>query len=142
MLEPGLSLLDLHAHLERVGRSLLLSVPDIGWGSVMGDALEGGIGYAQHGDHSAYLCGLEVVLADGSVVRTGMGALPGSTAGPLCKGGYGPSVDGLFLQSNLGIVTKVGLCSTARCRARSRSEARRSSPSPSRSAGTGTPDRE
>ena len=32
-----------------------------------------------------------------------------STAWALYKGGYGPSVDGLFYQSNLGIVTKMGV---------------------------------
>ena len=109
VVEPGVSFLDLHAHLTELGADLLMSVPDIGWGSVLGNALERGIGYAQQGDHSAAICGLEVVMADGTLVRTGMGALPGSTAGSLYKGGYGPSVEGLFLQSNLGIVTKMGL---------------------------------
>ncbi|HEU0102977.1 MAG TPA: FAD-binding oxidoreductase [Mycobacteriales bacterium] len=109
VIEPGVSFLDLHAHLSALGASLLMSVPDIGWGSVMGNALERGKGYAQHGEHSAAICGLEVVMADGTVVHTGMGALPGSTAGPLYQGGYGPSLEGLFLQSNLGIVTRMGL---------------------------------
>lgn len=109
VVEPGVSFLDLHAHLSERGSRLMMSVPDIGWGSVLANALERGFGYAQHGDHSAHLCGLEVVMADGTVVHTGMGALPGSTAGSLYKGGYGPSLDGLFQQSNLGIVTKVGV---------------------------------
>jgi 4-cresol dehydrogenase (hydroxylating) len=52
---------------------------------------------------------MEVVLADGRVVRTGMGAMAGNNAWALYKGGFGPSVDGLFLQSNLGIVTKIGV---------------------------------
>lgn len=109
VVEPGVSFLALYAHLREAGSALLMSVPDIGWGSVLANALERGIGYARHGDHSEQLCGMEVVMADGSLVRTGMGALPGSTAGPLYKGGFGPSVDGLFLQSNLGIVTKVAV---------------------------------
>ena len=44
-----------------------------------------------------------------SLLRTGMGAMDGSVAWQLYKPGFGPSVDGLFSQSNLGIVTKLGL---------------------------------
>jgi 4-cresol dehydrogenase (hydroxylating) len=54
-------------------------------------------------------CGLEVMLADGKVVRTGMGAMPKSTCWQLFKFGYGPWVDGLFTQSDFGVVTKVGM---------------------------------
>ena len=71
-------------------------MPDIGWGSVIGNTLERGFGYTAHGDHSAFQCGLEVVLADGTLLRTGMGAKPDSTAWAMYKGGYGPSLDGLF----------------------------------------------
>jgi len=109
VVEPGVSFLDLHAHLTALGSRLLLSVPDLGWGSVIGNALERGFGYAALGNHSANICGLEVVLADGTVLATGMGAKPGSPAAALYRGGYGPSLDELFLQSNLGVVTKMGI---------------------------------
>jgi 4-cresol dehydrogenase (hydroxylating) flavoprotein subunit len=109
VVEPGVSFLALAQHLRDIGSALMPSVPDIGWGSVLGNTLERGFGYTPHGDHSAFACGLEVVLADGTLVRTGMGAKPDSTAFALYKGGYGPSVDGLFFQSNLGIVTKMGV---------------------------------
>ncbi|TIC80234.1 FAD-binding oxidoreductase [Nocardioides sp. GY 10127] len=109
VVEPGVSFLALAEHLRSTGSSLMPSVPDIGWGSVLGNALERGFGYTSHGDHSAFQCGMEVVLADGTLVRTGMGAKADSTAFALYKGGFGPSVDGLFFQSNLGIVTKIGV---------------------------------
>ncbi len=51
---------------------------------------------------------MEVVLADGDFVRTGMGALPGAGTWQQFKYGMGPLVDGLFSQSNFGIVTKMG----------------------------------
>ena len=109
LVEPGVSFSDLHAHLRAAGSSLWVSVPDISWGSVLGNALERGFGYTSGGDHAAHICGLEAVLADGRVLRTGMGALAGSRAWQLYKGGYGPSLDGLFLQSNYGVVTKLGV---------------------------------
>ncbi|WP_375423726.1 FAD-binding oxidoreductase [uncultured Friedmanniella sp.] len=107
--EPGVSFADLHAHLRTLGSSLWMSVPELSWGSVLGNALERGFGYTVGGDHSAHMCGLEVVLADGSLLRTGMGAMAGNRAWSLYKGGFGPSLDGLFLQSNYGVVTSMGI---------------------------------
>ncbi len=66
-------------------------------------------GYTPYGDHLLMQCGMEVLLANGTLVRTGMGAMPGSNTWQLFKYGYGPYVDGLFTQSNLGIITKIGL---------------------------------
>ena len=109
LLEPGVRFFDLYEHIKARGLKLWISSPALGWGSVVGNALERGIGYTPYGDHAAQICGLEVVLASGEVVRTGMGAVPGSNSWQLFKGGYGPSLDGLFLQSNLGVVTKLGL---------------------------------
>ena len=109
LVEPGVSFSDLHQHLREIGSSLWISVPDLSWGSVVGNALERGFGYTSGGDHSAQICGMEVVLADGRVVRTGMGAMTGNTAWQMYKGGFGPSLDGLFLQSNYGVVTKMGV---------------------------------
>src|SRR5690606_24446345 len=59
-------------------------------------------------DHFGAHCGMEVVLANGDIVRTGMGAMPNAETWQTFRWGYGPWVDGLFRQSNLGIVTKMG----------------------------------
>ena len=56
------------------------------------------------GDHWANHCGLEVVLANGEVVRTGMDAMPGTNTGQCFQYGYGPFVDGIFSQSNVSEV--------------------------------------
>ena len=109
IVEPGVSFSALDEQLRLNASSLSISVPDLSWGSVIGNTLERGFGYAAHSNHSAAQCGMEVVLASGDVVRTGMGAMDGNPAWGLYKGGYGPSLDGLFFQSNLGIVTKMGV---------------------------------
>ena len=54
-------------------------------------------------------CGMEVVLANGEVMRTGMGAMPGNKSWHVYKRGLGPTPDQLFMQSNFGIVTKMGV---------------------------------
>jgi 4-cresol dehydrogenase (hydroxylating) len=54
-------------------------------------------------------CGMEVVLANGDVVRTGMGAMSGSRDWQVFKPGFGPSYDAMFMQSNFGVVTKMGV---------------------------------
>ena len=109
LVEPGVSYFDLYDYIQEKGLKLWLDVPDPGWGSLVGNALDHGVGYTPYGDHFAMQCGMEVVLADGEVVRTGMGAMPGNNTWQLFKYGFGPYVDGIFSQSNFGIVTKMGI---------------------------------
>ena len=71
--------------------------------------LDKGFGYTTHGDHHNYISGLEVVLANGEIVRTGQWAIADSKTGPACKLSFGPQIEGLFVQSNLAIVTKLAL---------------------------------
>lgn len=109
VVEPGVRWVDLDDELRRRGSRLALSVPDIGWGSIIGNSLDNGSTYLPLGsDHSAP-CGLEVVLADGTLMRTGMGAMPGNKAWHVYKRGVGPVLDPLFAQSNFGIVTQMGV---------------------------------
>ena len=54
-------------------------------------------------------CGMEVVLPNGDLMRTGMGAMAKSESWQLFKYGFGPYLDGLFTQSNFGVVTKLGM---------------------------------
>ncbi|MDP3549185.1 MAG: FAD-binding oxidoreductase [Novosphingobium sp.] len=109
LVEPGVGFFDLYDHLQSKGIPLWLSVPGNSWGSVAGNALDRGVGYTSYGDHASRICGLEVVLPDGDLVRTGMGAMDGSPNWTLYRNGFGPGWDTMFCQSNLGIVTKLGL---------------------------------
>jgi 4-cresol dehydrogenase (hydroxylating) len=109
LVEPGVSYFDLYQYIQERGIKLWLDVASPGWGSVLGNTLERGIGYTPYGDHFMMQCGMEVVLPDGDLLRTGMGAMEGSNTWQLFKYGFGPCVDGLFTQSNFGVVTKLGI---------------------------------
>lgn len=52
---------------------------------------------------------MEVVLPSGELLRTGQWGVTGSPATHACSNNFGPQIDGLFLQSNLGIVTKLAV---------------------------------
>lgn len=110
LVEPGVSYFDLYNHIRERNLKVMLDVPDPGWGSPIGNSLDHGCGYgpATYRDHFAAHCGMEVVTPDGDVFRTGMGAVPGSESWQDFHYGAGPIVDGLFSQSNFGIVTKMG----------------------------------
>jgi len=108
LLEPGVSFFDLYGLLRQQNIPLWLSVPGNAWGSVIGNALERGLGYTPYGDHTSKLCGLEVVLPSGDLVRTGMGAMATSTSWQNYQHGFGPGWDQMFVQSNFGVVTKGG----------------------------------
>ncbi len=110
LVEPGVTYQQLHDHLAEWNLPLWLDFP--GGGPLVGpvgNTLERGTGSTPYADHFAHACGMEVVLADGRVLRTGMGSLASSRAWQVYKYGYGPYLDGLFTQSNFGIVTKLGL---------------------------------
>ncbi len=110
LVEPGVSYFDLYNAITEGGLELWIDPPDPGWGSVIGNALDGGGGWTAYPfrDHFGAHCGMEVVLADGELVRTGMGAMPNAKSWQHNKWGYGPWVDGLFRQGNMGVVTKMG----------------------------------
>jgi FAD/FMN-containing dehydrogenase len=110
LVEPGVSYFDLYRYIREKNLKLWIDCPDPGWGSLVGNALDHGAGYTgtPYRDHFDAHCGMEVVLADGDVVRTGMGAMPSAATWQQFKYGMGPLVDGLFSQSNFGIVTKMG----------------------------------
>ncbi len=109
VIEPGVSFFDLYDHLQREKAPLWMSVPGNAWGSVLGNALEHGMGYTPYGQHARNLCGLEVVLPDGDLLRTGMGAMEGAHAAHLFPLSFGPDWTHMFTQSNMGVVTKAGL---------------------------------
>ncbi len=110
LVEPGVTYKKLLDYIDEHGHPFWIDVP--GPGPIVGpvgQALERGIGYTAYGDHFGHSCGFEVVLADGQVMRTGNGMIPGNNTFNTTKYGYGPYLDGIFSQSNFGVVTKMGL---------------------------------
>jgi 4-cresol dehydrogenase (hydroxylating) flavoprotein subunit len=108
VVEPGVAWSDLYAAIQAGGHRLMLSCADLGWGSVIGNTLDHGCTYLPYGVDMASYCGMEVILPDGTLMRTGMGAMPGNKAWHTYKKGLGPTPDQMFMQSNYGIVTKMG----------------------------------
>jgi 4-cresol dehydrogenase (hydroxylating) len=74
--------------------------------SLIGNAAERGFGHTPYSDHFAQLCGAEVVLPNGDVVECGFAGLPDAKTGPSYRAGVGPILDGLFSQSNFGVITR------------------------------------
>ena len=76
MVEPGVRWFDLYEAIRAGDHRLMLSIADLGWGGVIGNTLDHGATYMPYGLDMGMQCGMEVVLADGTVMRTGMGAMP------------------------------------------------------------------
>lgn len=74
--------------------------------SLIGNSLERGVGY--FASRATALSGLEVVMPNGSVIETGMDHYSNSEISHVYPYGVGPQLDGLFSQSNMGIVTRAG----------------------------------
>jgi hypothetical protein len=110
LVEPGVSYFDMYRYLRQNNIRLWIDTADPGWGGLVGNALDRGGGYTgiDYRDHFDAHCGMEVVLPSGELLRTGMGASPGADTWQLFKYGLGPWLDGIFSQSNYGVVTKMG----------------------------------
>ncbi|BAY23406.1 glycolate oxidase subunit [Calothrix sp. NIES-2100] len=106
--EPGVSFQQVFAYLRDIQSNLFLSViggpPEA---SVIANTLERGDGIGPLGDRVSYVCGFEVVLPTGELIHTGFGRFANAKTTPLSRWGVGPSLDGIFAQSNLGIVTQM-----------------------------------
>lgn len=107
-LEPGVTMRQVHAFLAARRSPRMLSVtggpPD---SSVIGNICDRGMGAGVNADRFAHTTNFEIVLPTGEHLTTGFGRFPTAAAAPLSRWGVGPYLDGLFTQSNLGIVTRL-----------------------------------
>lgn len=107
-IEPGVTLNQLFKFLREKNSGLLVSTTG---GSVesslIGNTLERGVGTGLYAERLSYVCGMEVVLPNGNIIGTGLRRYDEGLSSKTFKWGIGPYVDGIFTQSNLGIVTSL-----------------------------------
>ncbi|MFN6498202.1 MAG: FAD-binding oxidoreductase [Nostoc sp. DedQUE01] len=106
--EPGVTQGQLFDFLQQKKSNLMMSVTgSTSDSSLIGNILERGIAKGPLGDRFAHVCGLEVVLPTGECIHTGFERFPNAKAAKVNRWGIGPYLDGIFTQSNLGIVTQM-----------------------------------
>lgn len=102
--EAGVTFQALAAFLaERTDRFFVPVIGGPAEASALANALDRGDG--NMGDRWTSLCELDVALPDGRRLRTGCGPLGAERTIGLDPAPAGPLIDGLFSQSNLGVVT-------------------------------------
>jgi 4-cresol dehydrogenase (hydroxylating) len=116
-LQPGVTQQLLKAYLDDNRLDFLVPVHGGGPGcSLVGNALERGYGITPISDHFAAVQSLAAVLPNGEVYRASLHAAGAETAARGFKWGVGPYLDGLFTQSNFGIVTEMTIALARRPR--------------------------
>lgn len=110
VIEPGVTQGQLSAFLREHDIDLWCDCTGAGPDtSLIGNIVERGFGHSPYGNRALHIAGMQIVLASGELLRTGFGHYPQSQVSHLYGAGIGPSLDGLFIQSNLGVVVELGL---------------------------------
>src|SRR5699024_9493358 len=111
--EPGVTQGQLHEFLDRQQVNYMVPVTGAGpSASILGNALERGYGITPHADHFEAVTAIEAILPNGERYRSALHDLGAAETNSAFKWGVGPYLDGLFTQSNFGIVTRMTLLLT------------------------------
>jgi len=105
VVEAGVTQQDLFDYMHAHDHAFM--VPTTGAGpqaSLLGNALEKGRVITPSEDHFGALLGLKAVLPDGRIYQSALSEPGGEYSDPVCKWNIGPYLDGLFTQSNFGVV--------------------------------------
>lgn len=108
-LQPGVSQQDAYQYLNALPENnLQLDVTGAGSEtSIVGNILERGFGHTDYGFKHERVINMTVVLPNGELVYTGLNTYKNANGKNTYRYGIGPSIDGLFFQSNLGIVVEM-----------------------------------
>ncbi|WP_206019981.1 FAD-binding oxidoreductase [Pseudomaricurvus alkylphenolicus] len=110
VIEPGVSQAQLYEFLQSRDSNLWMDATgSFTEHSLIGNIADRGFGHTRMADHFGQVGGMEVVLPTGELLKTGFGRFENAKGEGVYKWGVGPYVDGLFTQSNLGIITRVTL---------------------------------
>ena len=110
VIEPGVTQGQLSSYLRDHGIPLIMDCTGAGPDtSLVGNIMERGYGHSAYGNRMQTISGLEIVLPNGELLKTGFGHYDNAQATHLFPYGVGPYLDGLFTQSGLGITTRMGL---------------------------------
>ena len=109
-IQPGVTQEILHAYIEK--NNLPFITPVTGAGphcSILANILERGYGITPIADHFSALTSLHVVLPDGTLYRSALEEMGGTLIDRAYKYGIGPYLNGMFTQSNFGIVVQASI---------------------------------
>jgi len=111
-IEPGVTNWTMNKVLEEKGYEFGVIPISTGAATIVGNASSTGsspIASGEFGTQADECTGLEVVLPNGDILRTGTMTNPACGIGSFCRHVYGPDITGLFLgaEGSLGIITKL-----------------------------------
>jgi 4-cresol dehydrogenase (hydroxylating) len=106
VVEPGVTFHKLYREMRQKGFNWRFAVPAAPPAvCVISNYIgAGGAGFTTHTNHFTLARGMEIVLPNGDIINTWSPKVPFGVSW-----GFGPSIDGLFLQGNFGIITKMGV---------------------------------
>lgn len=105
--QPGVTQQQLYDYLQAQNAPFWLDVTGSSpRHSLIGNIAERGFGHTPYADHFANIGGFQVVLPNGDLLSTGFGQYDNAKATGVYRWGVGPHYDGLFTQSNLGIIVE------------------------------------
>ena len=107
-IQPGVTQQQLYEFLQQQGGKFWMDATgSSGACSVLGNTLERGFGHGPYSDHAQQMVRMEVLLADGRLIQTGLGHFRTAKAADSYAAGLGPDISHLFLQANFGVVTRI-----------------------------------
>lgn len=103
--DPGVTQQDLYDYLTDNALDFVINTTGAGPAcSIIGNSLEKGFGIGKYPESLEQLVSLEVVMPSGEVINTGYGHFENTKLKHVRSYGLGPELQGMFIQSNLGIV--------------------------------------